>query len=315
MTATVVLGPTATREEWLAARRMGITGTDISAILGANPWATPLDIWLDKTGPEHEVHMNDAMRRGTDLEPTIVKWAHRHLEEVYGGRWWVEYEGLPKLVAHPDRPLLLGSMDALAHSRNATWLIEAKTGKHAELLTGVPSHYVAQAQWYLGVCGLDHGLLAAFAAMDEGYHPLQADSEWFAAATGYAEDWWHRHVVADEPPPEDPDRDAAAIAAMRTPDPELAAELDPGVAMELLRAHAARKAADEAYKAAEAAVKAALGDATTATLDGSVVATWTRSTSRRLDQKRLKTDHPDLVADYLTETVTDRFLTKQRKGA
>ena len=78
--------------------------------------------------------------------------------------------------------------------------------------------------------------------------------------------------------------------------------------MELLRAHQARKAADEAYKAAEAAVKAALGDATTATLDGSVVATWTRSTSRRPDQKRLKTDHPDLVADYTSETVTDRFL-------
>ena len=108
MTATVVLGPAATREEWLAARCPGVTGTDISAILGANPWATPLDIWLDKTGRGREVHMNDAMRRGTDLEPTIVKWAHRHLEEVYGGRWWVEYEGLPKLVAHPDRPLLLG---------------------------------------------------------------------------------------------------------------------------------------------------------------------------------------------------------------
>ena len=62
MTATVVLGPTATREEWLAARRLGVTGTDISAILGANPWATPLDIWLDKTGPAREVRENDALR-------------------------------------------------------------------------------------------------------------------------------------------------------------------------------------------------------------------------------------------------------------
>jgi putative phage-type endonuclease len=315
MTATVILESDATREEWLAARRLGVTGTDISAILSANPWTTPLDVWREKTGRGTEVRMNDAMRRGTDLEPTIVKWAHRHLEEAYGGRWWIEYDDLPLLVAHPDRPLLLGSMDALAHSKDGTWLIEAKTGKHSDLLSEVPPHYVAQAQWYLGVCGLDRGLLAAFAAMDEGYHPLDADPEWFTAATGYAEQWWQRHVVADEPPPADPDRDAAAIAAMRTPDPELAAELDPGVAMELLRAHQARKAADEAYKAAEAAVKAALGDATTATLDGSVIATWTRTTSRRLDQRRLKADHPDLVADYLTETTSDRFLTKQRKGA
>ena len=28
MTATVVLGPAATREEWLAARRLGVTDTD-----------------------------------------------------------------------------------------------------------------------------------------------------------------------------------------------------------------------------------------------------------------------------------------------
>ena len=82
--------------------------------------------------------MNDAMRRGTDLEPTIVKWAHRHLEEVYGGRWWVEYEGLPNWSPTRTGRCYSGSMDALAHSKDATWLIEAKTGKHAELLTGVP---------------------------------------------------------------------------------------------------------------------------------------------------------------------------------
>jgi predicted phage-related endonuclease len=50
MTAKVVLPAEASREEWLAARRLGIGGSDIGALLGASPWSTPLDVWADKTG-------------------------------------------------------------------------------------------------------------------------------------------------------------------------------------------------------------------------------------------------------------------------
>ena len=34
MTARIVLGPDATRDQWLNARRTGITGTELSAIFG-----------------------------------------------------------------------------------------------------------------------------------------------------------------------------------------------------------------------------------------------------------------------------------------
>jgi predicted phage-related endonuclease len=38
------------REEWLVLRRKGIGGSDVSAILGINPWKTAMDVWLEKTG-------------------------------------------------------------------------------------------------------------------------------------------------------------------------------------------------------------------------------------------------------------------------
>ena len=36
--------------EQIEFRRRGITGTDISAIMGLNPWKSPLDIWNEKKG-------------------------------------------------------------------------------------------------------------------------------------------------------------------------------------------------------------------------------------------------------------------------
>ena len=43
-----------TREEWLSARRTGIGGSDIAAILGLSPWRTPLDVYRDKVDGEDQ---------------------------------------------------------------------------------------------------------------------------------------------------------------------------------------------------------------------------------------------------------------------
>ena len=39
----------ATREEWLKARKLGLGGSDMAAVLGLSPWRSPIDVWLDKT--------------------------------------------------------------------------------------------------------------------------------------------------------------------------------------------------------------------------------------------------------------------------
>ena len=37
----------APREEWLKVRKLGLGGSDMSAVLGVNQWRSPLDVWLD----------------------------------------------------------------------------------------------------------------------------------------------------------------------------------------------------------------------------------------------------------------------------
>ena len=62
-----------TREEWLNARRKGIGGSDAAAIMGANPYASPLSVYLDKLGLAQEKEITEAMRQGTDLEDYVAK--------------------------------------------------------------------------------------------------------------------------------------------------------------------------------------------------------------------------------------------------
>jgi len=38
------------RSEWHAARKKGLGGSDIAAVMGVSPWQTPMDVWLSKTG-------------------------------------------------------------------------------------------------------------------------------------------------------------------------------------------------------------------------------------------------------------------------
>ncbi len=68
--------------EWLAARRQGVTATDIVTILGLSAWDSVYSLFWRKLGQVPEVPDTDRFRLGCHLEPYIVeRW---RLEHVYG---------------------------------------------------------------------------------------------------------------------------------------------------------------------------------------------------------------------------------------
>ena len=56
-----------TREEWLAARKQGIGGSDAGAILSMNPYKSAFDVYADKLGLTEPKPDTEAMRQGRDL--------------------------------------------------------------------------------------------------------------------------------------------------------------------------------------------------------------------------------------------------------
>jgi len=69
---------TADRDVWLAARREGITATDIATILGLVTWDSPFALYWRKKGKLPEVEESDRMRLGSWLEDQIAwEWGRQ----------------------------------------------------------------------------------------------------------------------------------------------------------------------------------------------------------------------------------------------
>jgi len=225
MAARVVL-ERASRARWLARRRKGITATDAAALLGYHPWRTPLAVWLDKVSPAEDEPPTFAMLRGRALEPVLAA--------EYARQSGARMEKPPLLLAHPEHPLLLASLDWLAHTPDETAIVECKTehdrDRAREWWDGdTPDYYAAQVLWQLAVTGLDTGVIFADVLGRFEARTIHRDPEWEAEAIPALLDWWDRHVVTCEPPSLDPYRDYVLLNRVWQPEPGTEVEADDAV--------------------------------------------------------------------------------------
>lgn len=203
MTARVVLWK-ASEAQWLAHRMRGIGGSEAAIILGHNPWTTPHQLWQLKTGRwvDSETRERYAVRRGHYMEPWLLaEYVRRNPGCVM--------ERPPALLAHPDHPRALASLDGLAHHPEETVLVECKTA-NARLsrdwwdpAVQIPNHYLIQVLWYLAVCGLDTAHVVADLGGDWEQLEIPRDPGFEEWAIPMCVEWFDRHVAADEAPPVD----------------------------------------------------------------------------------------------------------------
>ena len=106
------------REEWLESRRNGIGGSDASAILGVNPYSSPLKVYMDKICKGVEEEENEAMRQGTDLEQYV---ADRFVD-------FMAKQGTPKKVRKCNRILRGRSTRITTGSASTTWPSPGRSG-------------------------------------------------------------------------------------------------------------------------------------------------------------------------------------------
>lgn len=56
-------------DTWLSLRKEKIGSSDAAVVMGISKWRTPLQLWSEKLDLTPPQQVNDAMRRGTELEP------------------------------------------------------------------------------------------------------------------------------------------------------------------------------------------------------------------------------------------------------
>ena len=195
----VILPPDASREQWLAARRSGIGGSDIPLLVGvSNPRnGTEFDLWREKTGRFVPPAVRGGpMMRGTWLEPNIA--------DVFVKETGLTVETCG-IVQSNTEPIALMTPDRL---EGEDGLVEIKTlGEWAPIKQewrrgGVSRAAFVQGQWGLGVTGRTHLWLVAY-EIDQYpiiRGPFARDEKLITSMFARARSWWDAHVVADSAP-------------------------------------------------------------------------------------------------------------------
>lgn len=255
-----------TRNDWLALRKRGLGGSDMGAVLGVSEWATPVSVWLDKTGRRDDTPANDAMWLGTLLEDGI---ARRYADEnnvAIQKHNYMLLDGEHHLVGNIDRLVAPAG-------RRASHQGEIRTDKGLECKStsaapwdSPPLAYQSQVATYMALAPAiaRFDIAAAFIGQAKGFcvYPQERDEDVIAHIRDAAKEFWERYVLADTPPPCTSEDDARAVWARHNPGKSVVASVDVEQAVaQLIMAKEAAAAAQAEASRLQAAVMDAMGDA------------------------------------------------------
>lgn len=152
------------REAWLKNRSRGIGGSDISAVVGLNPYKTNVELWMEKTGqttPE-DISEKDYVKYGTEAESHL-----RELFKLDFPQYAVDYVENNSFT-NSKYPWAVASLDGWLtdeDGRRGVW--ECKTTNILQSMQKekwnqkIPMNYYCQCLFYMAVYEADFCVLKA----------------------------------------------------------------------------------------------------------------------------------------------------------
>lgn len=272
------------RDQWLAERRKGLGGSDVSALFDCNPWMSPYTLYLDKIDEAPKRADDAILQVGHDLEPLT-----RRLYEDDTGR--VIYSAQER-YQHAEFPWMLATIDGTIppYGDSGPGVFEGKTtnpyGKD-EWLEGVPLYYLVQLYHYMIVTGRKWGSIAVLVLGEKDpllWTDVERDEEFAEQMVAVEQRFWEDHVLARVPPEVDAHPSTTEMIKRLHPD-DNGLTVDFGDEGEVWaeRLHIAKadaKAADTNKKLWENRIKNAMGGATYARLPNGSGFSWISSERR-----------------------------------
>lgn len=306
-----------TREEWLEARRKGIGGSEASAILGLNPYSSPLRVYLDKIGKGEEKETNEAMRQGTDLEQYV---ADRFVQFMAESGTPVKVRRVNKMFQHPEHPWMLANIDRDIAGMDAG--LECKTtsaySKFKFEEGEINPHYYWQAMHYMACTGAQAWYVAVL-VLGKSFNvfKIERDEDAIETLTDAERIFWEEHVQAKVPPlPTGSEEDGEAIGTMFPKGKEDAEAVDLGEMDDALNLRDMKqkqlKELETEIAEIDQQIKMMMGDAQKGFSTGWKVS-WANVSSSRVDSKLLKEKYPDVAAECMKTTDTRRFSVSKLK--
>jgi len=184
--------------EWHLWRGEGLPASFSSAIMGENPFKTPLQAWEELTGRREGFKGNAASRRGQELEPEARMYFNMVQDKDMD----------PACYQSDDLPFMRASLDGINSAGNETLEVKCSGFKvHNEVLSSNqhPKYYKAQMQkgllcsgasmcWYMSY-NPDHETKAVII-------PIERDEDYIKRLKEEELGFWNL-VLSDVPPASD----------------------------------------------------------------------------------------------------------------
>jgi putative phage-type endonuclease len=250
-----------------AMRATGIGASEVSSIVGLNPWRSAHEVWMIKRGLVTE-EGNVRTRMGNRVEACVL--------DEYKAETGAELV-FPGTVRHAEREWMLATPDGKV--KDAPRLVEVKcVGWRSALHWGteedaIPDYYRPQCQWQLSVTGAEECHVAAWiGGSDFRIYTVRHNQALADALIEAGRGFWFDHVLTGTPPAVDGSDGARKMLAAlypRSTKPMLRATGEHDQLADMLaRARAAYDDAEAAKKAAENRMIAAIGEADGVAADG-----------------------------------------------
>lgn len=294
--------------EWLRLRKSGIGGSDAGAICGVNPYSSAMKVFQDKTSEKIEEQDNEAIRIGHDLEDYVAQ----RFTEATG----LKVRKSNFMYRSTEHPFMIADVDRLVVGEDAGLECKTASAYQADKWAdgNIPLHYIMQCYHYMAVTGKRIWYIAAVILGREfTYRRLEWDDELISRLTGIEEDFWNNHVAAGVIPPPDGSRACDEIIeqyfhiAKKASAIELVGFDEKLDCREEILSYI--KELQEEQKQIEQEIKLFMQDNERAN-SGHYRVTWSNVNTTKLDTARIKSEKPELYADYAKSSSYRRFEVK-----
>ena len=181
------------KEDWLEVRKLGVGGSEVSAILGYNKYRSAIDIYMDKKNMKPKVDINKFAHWGNMLEPVIAE----EFNFLHS-----EYEVKP-LDVTLKRGYSLANIDRLIfHKDKGYGVLEIKTtnafNQDEWEENSVPPNYYCQVMHYLAVTGLKYAyLVVLIGGNDYREYYIERNENECNVILKVCEDFWNNNIIGN----------------------------------------------------------------------------------------------------------------------
>lgn len=197
-------------EATLADRRTRLGASEVAAVLGLNPYRSPLDVWLEKRGIARSFQGNEFTEWGLRLEPVIrAKFAELRNVDI----------SQPGCVVHDSEPWASCTPDGICEPRvlAVPFGLEMKNKSARQAIKWgesgtdqIPHDVAAQVHFSMLVTRYELWSVAVlFGGNEFRTYDIPADPEIGATIMDECRDFWFKYVVPGKEPPLDASKSAA----------------------------------------------------------------------------------------------------------